>query len=136
VSGQIHVNPLDLPSGEVPLHEQVEADEGKQQPNRFGPLVGVLRGKGVHHVLVNEGAIAQRERVGAQGVVRASFGDRTVSLLGRRHLSPRSRSLLDAILANSNGLGIASPSERGALSPLGRSCVTLACSWRHGAASG
>src|SRR5580704_7672559 len=69
VPGELHVYALDLPPGELSLHEEIQANEGKGQRDRLGLGVCVLRREGIDDVLVNERRIAMRQRVAAQFVV-------------------------------------------------------------------
>src|SRR5262245_46488427 len=54
VPAQCHVNPLHLPPGELPFDVEIQAYEREGQPDAFGTRIRVLRGPGVHDMLMDE----------------------------------------------------------------------------------
>jgi hypothetical protein len=63
------VRPLDLFAGKSLDDVKVETNERECDADRLGTLIGMLRGKGVDDVLVNERRITMCDRVAAQFVV-------------------------------------------------------------------
>jgi hypothetical protein len=51
---------LNLPSGKLLLHAQIQANEGKGQSDWLGMDIRVLRCERIHDMLVNKGRIAMR----------------------------------------------------------------------------
>src|SRR5262245_30787275 len=66
LSAERHVRSLNLSPRESLLDVEVESDERECQRNRFGVLVGLLRGPRVDDVLMNKCRMAVSERVALQ----------------------------------------------------------------------